>query len=137
MKISVGHVLLIAGVGTYVVLGPLDGADKATIFMSRARNVAADKLPYMEFLRTSKPKEKKTEVAAPVDVPAAVADKIPAGEARVKIGDQEATAKIAEGATSVTLELDLKPTGHVQLQTWLTQAEGKSRGAYYTTVRLK
>ncbi len=81
MKISVGHVLLLAGVGTYVVLGPLHGADKATIFMAQARNIAADKLPYMDFLRTTKPKVKKAEVSAPVDVPASVADKIPAAEA--------------------------------------------------------
>ena len=67
--------------------------------------------------------------------PAGTEHKIPAGEARVKIGDQEATAKIAEGAESVTLELDLPAGGHQQLQTWLTQTDGKSRGAYYTTVR--
>ncbi|WP_254513547.1 arylsulfatase [Anatilimnocola floriformis] len=67
--------------------------------------------------------------------PEGVDYKIPAGEARVKIGDQEATAKIAEGADHATIEMDLKPTDHVQLQTWLTTAEGKSRGAYYTMVR--
>jgi len=66
--------------------------------------------------------------------PAGVDFKIPAGEARVKIGDQEATAKIAEGADRAIIEIDLKPTGHVRLQTWLTTADGKSRGAYYTTV---
>ncbi len=69
--------------------------------------------------------------------PAGTEHKIPAGEARVKIGDVEGTAKIAEGATSATIELDLQPTEHMQLQTWLTQADGKSRGAYYTIVRLK
>jgi arylsulfatase A-like enzyme len=67
--------------------------------------------------------------------PAGTEYKIPAGEARVKIGDKEATAKIAEGADNATIELNLEPTGHVQLQTWLTQTDGKSRGAYYTTVR--
>jgi arylsulfatase A-like enzyme len=61
--------------------------------------------------------------------------KIPAGEARVKIGDKEGSVKVAEGATSATIALELEPTDHVQLQTWLTQADGKSRGAYYTTVR--
>jgi arylsulfatase B len=61
--------------------------------------------------------------------------KIPAGEARVKIGEKEGSVKIAEGATSATIEFELEPTEHVQLQTWLTQADGKSRGAYYTTVK--
>jgi arylsulfatase A-like enzyme len=67
--------------------------------------------------------------------PEGTAHKIPAGEARVKIGDREATAKIADGADSAILELELKPTEHVQLQTWLTQTDGQTRGAYYTTVR--
>jgi arylsulfatase A-like enzyme len=67
--------------------------------------------------------------------PAGTEYKIPAGEARVKIGDKEGTVKIAEGAEVATIELDLEPTGHVQFQTFLTQADGKSRGAYYTTVR--
>jgi arylsulfatase A-like enzyme len=67
--------------------------------------------------------------------PEGVDHPIPAGEARVKIGDQEGAAKIPAGASSVTIELDLQPTEHVHLQTWLTQQDGKSRGAYYTTVR--
>ena len=67
--------------------------------------------------------------------PAGVDFKIPAGEARVKIGDQEATAKVAGGADHAAIEMELKPTGHVQLQTTLTDMDGKSRGAYYTTVR--
>jgi len=66
-------------VGTYVVLGPLDGADKATIFISEARNFAADKLPYMEFLR--KGKSKKVEApAAPVELPAVTEDRLPFSE---------------------------------------------------------
>ncbi|WP_425617910.1 arylsulfatase [Anatilimnocola sp. NA78] len=60
---------------------------------------------------------------------------IPAGEAKVKIGDVEGTAKVPAGSKSATIELDLKPTEHVMLQTWLTQTDGQSRGAYYTTVR--
>lgn len=61
--------------------------------------------------------------------------KVPAGEARVKIGEKEGIVKIAEGAENATIELDLQPTDHVRLQSWLTQTDGKSRGAYYTTVR--
>ncbi|WP_202921518.1 arylsulfatase [Anatilimnocola aggregata] len=60
---------------------------------------------------------------------------IPAGDAKVKIGDVEGSAKIPAGAKSFTIELDLKPTPHAMLQTWLTQADGGSRGAYYTTIR--
>ena len=61
--------------------------------------------------------------------------KLPAGKARVKIGDMEGTADIPADAESVTISLSLKKTGHVMLQTWLTEADGKSRGAYYVTAR--
>lgn len=67
--------------------------------------------------------------------PSGVPYKIPAGKARVKIGDVEGTADISAAADSVTITLDLKPTGHVMLQTWLDESDGKSRGAYYTTVK--
>ena len=67
--------------------------------------------------------------------PTGVPYKIPAGKARVKIGDVESAVDIAAPADSVTITLDLKPTGHVMLQTWLDEADGKSRGAYYTTVK--
>ena len=67
--------------------------------------------------------------------PTGVPYKIPAGKARVKIGDVEGTAEIPAVADSVTITLDLKPTGHVMLQTWLDEAGGKSRGAYYTTAK--
>ncbi|MGI8978989.1 MAG: arylsulfatase [Pirellulaceae bacterium] len=67
--------------------------------------------------------------------PAGVPYKIPAGKARVKIGDVEAAVDITAAADSVTITLDLKATGHVMLQTWLSESDGKSRGAYYTTVK--
>ena len=68
--------------------------------------------------------------------PAGVPYIIPAVKARVKIGDIEGITDIAAPADSVTITLDLKPTGHVMLQTWLDEADGgKSRGAYYTTVK--
>ena len=67
--------------------------------------------------------------------PSGVPYKIPAGKARVKIGDVEGATDIAASADSVTITLDLKPTGHVMLQTWLDEADGMSRGAYYTTVK--
>jgi arylsulfatase A-like enzyme len=67
--------------------------------------------------------------------PSGVPCKIPAGKARVKIGNVEAAADIAAPADSVTITLDLEPSGHVMLQTWLDEVDGKSRGAYYTTVK--
>ncbi|HUE71839.1 MAG TPA: arylsulfatase [Pirellulaceae bacterium] len=60
--------------------------------------------------------------------------KLPPGKARVKIGDTEAAADIPANADSVTIRLALKKSGHVMLQTWLIEADGKSRGAYYVTV---
>jgi arylsulfatase A-like enzyme len=59
---------------------------------------------------------------------------LPAGTARVKIGQVEGTAEIPADAESVTISLDLKKTGHVMLQTWLVDSTGRSRGAYYVTV---
>jgi arylsulfatase A-like enzyme len=67
--------------------------------------------------------------------PPGVPYKIPAGKARVKIGDVEGTVDITAPADNVTITLDLKPAGHVMLQTWLDETDGKSRGAYYTTVK--
>ena len=61
--------------------------------------------------------------------------KLPPGKARVKIGDAEGEAEIPADADSVTIRLPLKKSGHVMLQTWLTDREGNSRGAYYVTVR--
>lgn len=67
--------------------------------------------------------------------PSGVPYKIPAGKARVNIGDVEGSADIPADTDSVTITLDLQPAGHVMLQTWLDEANGKSRGAYYTTVK--
>jgi arylsulfatase A-like enzyme len=61
--------------------------------------------------------------------------KLPASKARVKIGDVEGTADIPANADSVTITVALKKTGHVMLQTWLTQADGQSRGAFYVTAK--
>ncbi|MBC7853547.1 MAG: arylsulfatase [Pirellulaceae bacterium] len=67
--------------------------------------------------------------------PSGLPYKIATGKARVKIGDVEGAVDISDPADSVTITLDLQPTGHVMLQTWLDEADGKSRGAYYTTVK--
>lgn len=67
--------------------------------------------------------------------PAEVAYPIPAGTARLQIGDTELSAPIAEGAHSIKLKTHL-PAGPAMLQTWLQTTDGKSRGAYYVDVRL-
>ena len=51
-------------------------------------------------------------------------------KARVKVGDAEATADVPAGATEVSLELDLEP-GETTLETALTTAAGKERGAFF------
>ncbi|HZL88127.1 MAG TPA: arylsulfatase [Pirellulaceae bacterium] len=67
--------------------------------------------------------------------PAGTPYKLPRGKARVKIGDVEGTADIPANADGVTINLALKKSGHVMLQTWLTDGDGQSRGAYYVTVK--
>ena len=56
------------------------------------------------------------------------------GVARVKIGNVEAKADIPKGATSVSFTVDLKK-GPARMQTWLDEADGKSRGAYFVDVK--
>ena len=53
---------------------------------------------------------------------------------RLQIADVNLAKGIPAGATSVTLTADLK-AGKTRLQTWLTQADGQSRGAYFVEVR--
>ncbi len=67
--------------------------------------------------------------------PAVAAFPIQATSARVRVGDAEATAPVPAGATSVTIPLELKD-GPVKLQTWLIdEPTGKSRGAFFVTIR--
>ena len=66
--------------------------------------------------------------------PAAAGFALPAGTARLKIGDKVETQPIAAGATAVAFEVELRP-GATQLQTWLNEASGATRGAYYVEVR--
>lgn len=62
---------------------------------------------------------------------------IQATQARVKVGDLEATTAIPANATSVTLALDL-PAGPARLDTWLTDTgAGKSRGAFFVEIKRK
>jgi len=51
--------------------------------------------------------------------------------ARVQVGDREATAEVAPGATAAVVTLDL-PAGDARLQTWLAgQPSGETRGAFF------
>lgn len=58
---------------------------------------------------------------------------IPITEARLKIGDVEATAAVAPDDHAAVFELPLQP-GSTRLQTWFTDTGGTSRGAYYVTI---
>ena len=55
-------------------------------------------------------------------------------EAKIQIGDATATAKVPEGASSVKMKLDLKK-GPAKLETWLTDSDGKARGAFFINVK--
>jgi hypothetical protein len=54
--------------------------------------------------------------------------------ARVKIGDVDVSQSIPKGAAAVAFQVKL-PAGKTKLQTWLTAASGRSRGAYFAYVR--
>ncbi|MBW3541792.1 MAG: sulfatase-like hydrolase/transferase, partial [Planctomycetes bacterium] len=66
--------------------------------------------------------------------PGHVGEALKAVRARVTIGDVEASADVAEGATAATLEIELQ-AGPARMQTWLQSANGTSRGAYFVEVR--
>ena len=87
MKITVGQILLVAGVGTYVLLGPTGALRKAGPALDGVREFAAEKVPFMEGLKKKKPKAKKPalptlevspEIAAAARME--VEDKMPAAE---------------------------------------------------------
>ena len=60
---------------------------------------------------------------------------IDAVKARVRIGESERSADVAPGAVSIAFDLDL-PEGPARLQSWITDAKGVTRGAYYASLRL-
>ena len=53
--------------------------------------------------------------------------------ARLKIGPAEAKQPVSEGATAVSLEVELK-AGETRMQTWLIDESGKERGAFFIDV---
>lgn len=58
---------------------------------------------------------------------------IKATKAKIRIGDQELTQPIRDGASSVKFTVQLKK-GSARLQSWLIDEDGKSHGAYYVQV---
>ena len=72
----------------------------------------------------------------PVEVDAAINDAIADGKAiaatkaRLKVDDKDLTRPIPADAHYVTFQVELK-AGKTQLQTWLSDNNGTSRGAYY------
>jgi arylsulfatase A-like enzyme len=59
---------------------------------------------------------------------------IAAANAKLKIGDIELEKPVPAAATGVPFQLQLKP-GKLRLQTWMIDANGDSRGAYYVEVK--
>src|SRR5581483_2111398 len=59
---------------------------------------------------------------------------IGAATARLSVGGTDVSQPVPHGATAVTFRVRLE-AGPARLQTWLTEANGTSRGAYYVEVR--
>lgn len=65
--------------------------------------------------------------------PAHVDAPLDAASARLQVGNETWTRAVQDGASEVRFEVSLSE-GPARLQTWLTRADGASRGAYYVTV---
>ncbi|MDA2924688.1 N-acetylgalactosamine 6-sulfate sulfatase, partial [Acidobacteria bacterium AH-259-L09] len=61
--------------------------------------------------------------------------RIQATQARLKIGEQEQEQSIPTGATGVPFVMNLK-AGQTRMQSWFTNDEGKSRGAFFIYAKL-
>ena len=70
------------------------------------------------------------EVDAPINEAIAGGKAITATKARLNIADKDLTRPVPQDAHSVTFQAELK-AGKTRLQTWLTDENGTSRGAYY------
>jgi arylsulfatase A-like enzyme len=66
--------------------------------------------------------------------PAEAKTALKAVKARLRAGKQETSAAVPAEATAVTLEVKL-PAGPAEVQTWLEEKDGTSRGAFYVEVR--
>jgi arylsulfatase A-like enzyme len=67
--------------------------------------------------------------------PAVAQFPIEAQTARLTVGTVDVSQKLAFGATSVTFAVRLE-AGKTRLQTWLTEKNGRSKGAYFVEVKL-
>jgi len=59
---------------------------------------------------------------------------LPDGTARLKIGAVDVTQPMAAGSTAVRFEVEL-PKGKTRLVTWLEEAKGASRGAFFVEAK--
>ena len=67
-------------------------------------------------------------------LPSEAAFVIQADEARIKVGQVDKARVVPNGATAVKFTVELN-SGQQSLQTWFTEDDGKSRGAFYVEVR--
>ena len=74
------------------------------------------------------------EANIPINTAIPPEQSIGATKARLKIADVDMTAPIPENACEVTFQLSLK-AGKTRLQTWFTDSQGTSRGAYFVYVK--
>ena len=76
----------------------------------------------------------------PAEVDAPIRAAIPGGkaydivQARLKIGQKDETQPVPDGAVAATFRIRLH-RGKTRLQTWFTDPDGTSRGAYYVYVK--
>jgi arylsulfatase A-like enzyme len=66
--------------------------------------------------------------------PAGTPGKLTARHARIRVGDIEARTEVAADTPEAVLTLDLSP-GKTRLQTWLADADGVERGAFFVVVK--
>ena len=64
-------------------------------------------------------------------------DPIPlrARTARVRIGNRQVERSVRRGANQVSLRLSLEAKGPVKMQTWLAEADGHERGAFFVSAK--
>ncbi len=66
--------------------------------------------------------------------PAVARFAVEAVTARLSVGGVDVSRPVPPGATAVTFKVDLE-RGSARLQTWLTDKDGASRGAYFVEVK--
>jgi len=146
------HIVLGAEAENPVNLSPCEWADVFIDQMAQVRrgerkngvwHVEIARAGTYEFTLRRWPAEADTPIAAGTPEYAAADGVLPAGvalpivKARIKIGDFERAAAVAETDKSIAFAAEL-PAGPMELQTWFSDAEGKDLcGAYFALVRRK